>query len=362
MTDLQVPEPEPVRRRPTPRRRISRTLRRHPALSVIGILVLVLAVLVGSWVVYLNHELDDVPRFDAHLDRPDRPARVPGDGVNILLVGVDDGSGADLHQMLQADTWQPGVFRSDTIVVLHISADRTQAQLVSIPRDSFVDVPGHGRTKINAAFSYDGPRLLAETVENLTGAYIDHVMVVDFAGFEGVTRTLGGVDVYIPETVTDTARDYTWTRGVHHLEGADALLYVRQRHGLPRGDFDRIDRQQNLIRAMLDKLVTRGTIGNPFKVASLAGQLGDFVSFDSTLTTGVIRSLGLSARKLRTQAVRFVTVPVTGTPTIAGQSVVTLDLAATQDLFTAVEDDDFDAWAVKNPTLLHELPDDQDVG
>jgi LCP family protein required for cell wall assembly len=333
--------------------------RRHKALTVLVVLSLVLAGGVFGWALYLNHELGNVPHFASNLDRPGRPVRVAGESQNILLVGVDDGHGTDLSTMLESGDWTPGAFRSDTIMVLHLNADRTAAQLVSIPRDSYVPIDGYGTTKINASFSYGGPQLLAKTVENYTGIYLDHIAVIDLEGFAGVTEAIGGVDVYIPETVTNSKSGFTWTKGNHHIEGDEALKYVRQRYGLPGGDFDRIQRQQNFLRAVLQKVASKGVVANPFKLTSLVRELSGLLIVDDKFTAGTMRSMALSSRNIRTRDIRFTTVPYTGTPTIDGASVVTLDHAETRAMFKALAHDEFESYYANHD--VHELPGSHNV-
>ena len=241
-------------------------------------------------------------------------------------------------------------------MVLHVSGDRKSAQLVSIPRDSFVDVPALGRTKINASFSDGGPEELAEVVESLSDLRIDHAVVIDFDHLAGMTTAMGGIDVVQPEAVTDPRNGYTWQKGPLHLEGEQAVWYVRQRYGMPRGDFDRIQRQQNVLRAMLDKTVSAGTLANPLRITSLVTELASFVAVDDGFTSSEMRSLAISSRGIRPATMRFVTVPVTGTPTIDGASVVTLDLEQTRDLFDAVESDRFEDWYQKNSQSIDQLP------
>jgi LCP family protein required for cell wall assembly len=334
-------------------------LRRHKALSVLVALSLVLAGSVFGWAFYLNHELGTIPRFDSNLDRPGRPARVAGKSVNFLLVGVDDGFGTDLSEMLQSGNWTPGVFRSDTIMVLHLNEDRSAAELVSIPRDSYVPIEGHGTTKINAAFSYGGPDLLAKTVEDYTGIYVDHIAVIDLDGFRGVTKAIGGVDVYIPQTVHNSVTDDTWTQGTHHLEGDRALRYVRQRYGLPGGDFDRIQRQQNFLRSVLAKVVSNGVIANPLKLTSLVRELSSLLVVDDEFSAGTMRSTALASRGLGIRDLRFVTVPYLGTATIDGASVVKLDGAETRAMFKALAHDNFESYYAEHD--VEELPGSHDV-
>jgi LCP family protein required for cell wall assembly len=246
-------------------------------------------------------------------------------------------------------------------MVLHISGDRSSAQLVSIPRDSFVDVPDQGRTKINASFSYGGPEELAQVVESLSDLRIDHAVVIDFQHLAEMTTAMGGIDVVQPEAVTDPRNGYTWDKGPLHLEGDMAVWYVRQRYGMPRGDFDRIQRQQNVLRAMLEKTVSAGTLANPVRITDLVTQLASFVAVDDGFTPSEMRSLAISARGIRPADMRFVTVPVTGTPTIDGASVVTLDLDETADLFDALGKDRFEDWYQNHAESIDELPPDGQV-
>jgi LCP family protein required for cell wall assembly len=338
-----------------PWRRFKRFVRHHKALAIIFVTALVLLAILVAWLFWLNHKLNDIERFPFN-PGGERPAAV-GNAENILLIGVDDPAGqGGLFDDLASGTWTPGKFRSDAIMVLHISGDRKSAQLVSIPRDSFVDVPDQGRTKINASFSYGGPEELAQTVESLSDLRIDHAVVIDFQHLADMTTAMGGIDVIQPEAVTDPRNGYTWQKGPLHLEGDQAVWYVRQRYGMPRGDFDRIQRQQNVLRAMLDKTVSAGTLANPLRVTKLVTELASFVAVDDGFTPSEMRSLAISSRNIRPADMRFVTVPVTGTPTIDGASVVTLDLNKTADLFDALENDHFEDWYQKNSQSIDELP------
>jgi LCP family protein required for cell wall assembly len=338
-----------------PWRRFKRFVRRHKALSIIFVTALVLLAILVAWLFWLNQKLNDIERFPFE-PGGDRPAAV-GSAQNILLIGVDDPTDeGDLFGDLASGTWTPGKFRSDAIMVLHISGDRQSAQLVSIPRDSFVDVPDLGRTKINASFSDGGPESLAHVIESLSDLRIDHAVVIDFQHLADMTTAMGGVDVVVPEAVTDPRNGYTWEQGPLHLEGDLAVAYVRQRYGMPRGDFDRIQRQQNVLRAMLDKVASTGTLANPVRITNLVTELASFVAVDDGFTPSEMRSLAISSRGIRPANMRFVTVPVTGTPTIDGASVVTIDLDKTADLFDAVETDRFEDWYQENSESIDELP------
>ena len=335
---------------------------RHKALTALGLVALLLLGAVGGWAWSLNHKLDGIPRFEAGDQAHDSSVeRVPGDAVNILLVGVDNGqTPGSLAEQVSGGEWQPGSFRSDTMIVLHISADRESAQVVSLPRDSWVDIDDEwGAAKLNAAFSYGGPALLSKTVEKTTGMHLDHIAVVDLEGFEDITDTLGGVTVHIPKTVADGYRDQTWTAGDHTLDGEEALRYVRQRAGLPRGDLDRVQRQQNYLRAMLAEIKSRGTLVNPAKVNGLVGDVAGNLAVDDGFGNGDLRSLAWALRGIKQSDISYATAPVLGFDTVEGQSVVRLDLDRTQRMFRAIAEDDYDSWAKDNP--VDRLPSPTDV-
>ncbi len=327
LPEAPAQEPTDVKRR---RALVPGWVRRHKALTVLCLITLVLAVAVGSWLVVLNNKIGDIPRFEANFDRADRPDRVqPEEALNILLVGVD-GRGTDVRERLEAG--DVGLL-SDTMMIWHISADHQDSQVVSVPRDSWVDIPGHGKAKLNAAFSWGGPQLLVHTLEDTLDIYIDHVAVVDFEGFKGITDTLGGVDLEMPDGSTD------------HLDGDAALEYVRERKSLPRGDFDRINRQQNFLRTLLREITSTGTRVNPVTVTNLIGDLGKLLVLDDDFSNGDIRGLGLDIARHGAGDVDWMTAFTDGTGTSDdGQSIVLLNIEKTTELMAAVSRDKFDDY------------------
>ena len=318
---------------------------RHKAVFALLALSGILLGLVAGWAVYLNQQIASVPRIELNLDEDERPQRPTGssaDAVNILLAGADagDADGPSIAESVAEGEWIPGSHRSDTIMVLHVTADRDHAYLVSVPRDSWVDIPGYGMEKINAAFSFGGPSLYVRTLEDFTGLRMDHLAIIDWEGFKDLTSALDGVEVYIPETVRDPNGGTVWEKGRHTVEGEEALRYVRQRHGLPGGDFDRIERQQNLLRSLMQKLVSAGTLVNPIKLSNALEAISGNLVVDDGFSTGDMRGLALSLRGLSTNDVTFVTVPVRGLDRIRGQSVVLVDENRTKGLFGAVMADE----------------------
>jgi LCP family protein required for cell wall assembly len=251
------------------------------------------------------------------------------------------------------------------MMVVHVPADRKGAYIVSVPRDSYVpiyDAEGneHDRNKINESFSAYGPFGTLRTIENLSGVRLNHLAVIDYAGFNDLTSAIGGVDVYIPETVEDTQQDVTWEQGWTHLEGERALQYVRTRHGLLEGDFDRIDRQQNFLRAVLRKTLADGTIGNPLKLSNVLSAVKNHLTVDGSWSTGALRGLAFSMRGIDASKVRFMTLPLGGFETLPEAGAVNIiDEAAARQLWKAVLDDKVGPYLRAHPE--DELPDERDV-
>src|SRR3712207_6300803 len=216
--------------------------------------------------------------------------------------------------------------RSDAIMIARFSADRQHAQVISIPRDSWVNIPGRGMNKINAAYSFGGPSLLIQTVEELTGVRIDHYAAIDFDGLIQVTDDLGGVDVVVAETASNGP--YTFPAGPNHLNGEQARWYLGQRYGLAGGDFDRVRRQQQYPQAMFGKLFSSDTFTDPPRLDAALVAVTDAVKLDDTLGNGDLLSLSYSLRSLTPASIEFFTAPVLGTGMEGPASVVYLDQTA----------------------------------
>ena len=344
--------------------------RRWAALLATGAVAIVAAT--GGYAYSLNQKLDLIPRVDDGIlgtNEDQRPPEQPSRAVNILLMGADNPQRLvekpTVAELLEDGEWDPGAYRSDTMMVVHIPANRKAAYVVSVPRDSYVpiyDAEGveHGRNKINEAFSAYGPFGTWRTIENLSGVRLDHMAVIDYAGFNDLTEAIGGVDVYIPETVDDTQQDVTWEQGWTHLQGERALQYVRMRHGLLEGDFDRIDRQQNFLRAVLRKTLADGTIGNPRTLSNTLGAITGHLAVDSSWSTKDLRNLALSLRGIDASKVRFMTLPLLRYQEIPGVgSSNIIDAQAAKRLWQAVLDDRVGPYLKDNPE--DELPDPKDV-
>ena len=268
-------------------------------------------------------------------------------------------------ELLADGEWDPGAYRSDSMMVVHLPADRKSAFVVSVPRDSYVPIHDgegvkHGRNKINEAFASYGPFGTLRTIENLSDLRIDHMAIIDFKGFRDLTTAVGGVDVYVPESFYDSQQDVEWKQGQNHLEGVLALKYVRTRHGLANGDFDRVDRQQNFLRALMAKVLDDGTIGNPVKFTDTLEAITKHLTVDASWKSGDIRGLALSMRNLDARKVRFMTLPLDHYETVPDAGSVNIIAAGrARELWTAVETDKVGRYLKAHPE--DELPEPGDV-
>ncbi len=249
----------------------------------------------------------------------DRPEAVDVEGpkrpMNVLVMGSDNRDGTNIG----GDT--PGL--SDTTILLHLSADRKRAYGVSLPRDAMVDrpecttkngkktIPG-GLTQFNAAYAVGGPACSIKTVEHLTNIRIDHFVVIDFAGFKDMVNAINGVTVCVPNQVDDEIGKIHLPEGTYKVNGAQALDYVRVRHGLgaPNGDIGRMKRQQAFIAAMVEKVVAKGTLANPVRLYRFLDAATQSLTTDPGFAhLKELASLGSSLKNIGLENVQFITVP-----------------------------------------------------
>lgn len=271
-----------------------------------------------------------------------RPAPSKG-AQNILLVGSDSRSNYDPN----GDRAAGG--RSDTLMLAHVPADRKGVYLMSIMRDSWVDVPGHGMAKINAAYSWGGIPLTVQTVEHLLDVRIDHVAEIDFAGFKDMTDALGGVTVQSSKDFT-TREGAHFTQGANRLDGKQALAFVRERYAFADADYTRVQNQQAFMRGILDGVMSKGTLTNPGRIQDFVTATSKYLSVDEGLTFQTLVSLGWSLRDVRPSDLTTFTMPTAGTGTSpGGQSIVNVNTLAVQSLSQALRSDDMPKWLQDNP-------------
>jgi LCP family protein required for cell wall assembly len=305
---------------------------------------LVVVLLIGGGYGFFNYQrfVGGVTKIDAlpGASGSDAPVDVDGKAQNILLVGDDHRpEGATDEQMAQLGTTDDrGAQNTDTMIIMHIAADGSAASLISFPRDSYVEIPGHGMNKLNAAFSLGsqngggdsgGAQLLVTTIQNLSGVTIDHFVRISLLGFFQLVKALGPVKVCLNNAVQDHYSNIDLPAGVSELTPQQALSFVRQRHGLPRGDLDRQVRQQYFLSVEARQILSAGTLLNPVKLGRVIDAVSSSMQTDSSLN---FISLGQSLRKLNPDKIRSSTIPVTGTPTITVNgrplSIVSVDPAA----------------------------------
>lgn len=317
-------------------------------LRIVGA-ALSLVVLVGSgfaWATYRNFNAN-IKRVQLTQHSAAGAKNIDGSDQNILIVGNDDRDTATDAELSQLGTTRDGgSYNTDTMMLLHVPANGSKATVISFPRDSYVDIPGFGKDKLNAAYvdgmnsnkgsKAAGASLLVDTIENLTGLSIDHFVQVDLLGFYRISNAIAGVTVCLNAAMgpgtngkVGPGLDSGYENGVYvpnysHInlkkgenviQGTQALAFVRQRHGLPNGDLDRIKRQQYFLSAVFRKLTSGGVLLNPFKLQSLLKAVTSSLTMDGD-SPG---HSGLDPTKLAQQMqnlsagnVTFTTIPLAG--------------------------------------------------
>jgi LCP family protein required for cell wall assembly len=312
-----------VARPPAGRRR----RRRWP--YVLLVLVLLLAGFVVGGYFFLDSRLN---RQAILTDYPGRPAA--GAGSNWLIVGSDSRQGLSKEQQQRLATGNDAGERSDTMMLLHTGAGGTM--LVSLPRDSYVPIPGHGSNKLNAAFAYGGPKLLVQTVERATGVRIDHFAEIGFGGFVGVVNDVGGIRMCIPAPMKDKKAGLDLRAGCRQLNGDQALGYVRTR-ATGRADLDRMDHQRQFFAALMSKATSMGTLLNPFSSVPMALDSTSGFTVDDGDHLSDLRSMMWALRGLDHGGGVTTTVPFSGFGSSASAgSYLVWDRAKAAELFEAI--------------------------
>jgi LCP family protein required for cell wall assembly len=297
---------------------------------VVGGALLAIVLLAGFGLYLYARNLDSkVARTDPFSQiTAGRPPVLVSGATNILMLGSDSRN---------PDEKANAGARTDTIILMHVQADHQHAYLISIPRDSYVSIPGHGKDKINSAFAYGGLPLVIQTVEGFTGVHVDHLALIDFGGFQEVTDALGGVDMYVDQTIKSIHPPYrTFQKGNRHFTGAEALDYVRQRYQFADGDITREKHQQVFLKAVLDKAASTGTLTNPAKLNAFLQSVTKAMTVDKDFS---LTGMAWQFHSLRSADLTFMTSPYSGFDTIDGQSVVVVDRTKALALYDAVAKD-----------------------
>jgi LCP family protein required for cell wall assembly len=286
--------------------------------------IAIAAVAIGG-LLYLQSSVNDSLESSEVIDEAfpfeeGRPAPGPEGTVTFLLLGSDTREG------IPEDIDDIEGQRSDAIIVARINAERDHIALISIMRDSWVDIPGYGENKINAALAFGGVALTVQTVENLLDARFDHIAVVDFEGFSALTDALGGVTVnnekgFSPSELPEAF----FPAGDIRLNGEEALAYVRDRMSFNDGDFQRVRNQQAFLKGLARGLLEDISLTNPNRVLDVVESISPYLQRDAGLTPDVITGVAGSLQGITPDDLDSFTAPTTGTGTIRGQSVVVLD-------------------------------------
>ena len=260
---------------------------------------------------------------------------VKGPGKNILLLGSDTRSGSEAALVSGS--------RADTIMLMHIPADGKGVYIISIMRDTWVNIPGYGPAKINAALNYGGISLQVATVENLVGVKIDHVAEIEFEGFKSLVNAVGGVDVQVPFAFTSNV--WTFTPGVMHMNGSAALTFVRERYSFADGDYQRVRNQRAFLRGLYSTMKAKGALSNVASFQSAVESLAGYMRVDSGLNAMQIAQLAAPVLTSGDTSMHMTTLPNAGPGwSYDGQSIVLVNQAANAQLANALQHDTMDQF------------------
>ena len=260
---------------------------------------------------------------------------VKGPGKNILLLGSDTRSGSEAAQVSGS--------RADSIMLAHIPADGKGVYLVSIMRDTWVNIPGYGAAKINAALNYGGISLQVATVENLLGIKIDHVAEIEFEGFKALVNSVGGVDVQVPFNFDINI--WSFKQGVQHMDGGAALAFVRARYQFADGDYQRVRNQRAFLRGLYNTMKSKGAMDNVGSFQSAVESIAGYMRVDSGLNAAQIAQIAAPVLTSGDTTMRMTTLPNAGPGwSYDGQSIVIVNQAANANLSYALQHDSMDQF------------------
>lgn len=339
MTETTTP---PAPRDAAPRRRRRRV---WPRVLIVAAVVLVLALAAAAiYAVTIDRSVTqnitrgvDLPGDTPSPGQTARPTKEPLETgtLNYVLLGSDS-----------RDPNNEGNGRSDSIMVVHLNAKRNKAYIISFPRDMYVDIPGYGKNKLNAAFAFGGAPLTVRTLENITGVRMDHVVLVDFEGFIQLTEDLDGVTVVNKTAFTSHGFDYP--KGKITIKGERALWFVRERHSLPGGDLDRAENQRSVIKAVVEKGLSAGVVSDPATFTKFMGNVAKNLVVDNSLSDDEIRRTAVSLR-LSSKNIELMQAPLSGFGSAEGQSIDIVDQAKLDELSKALKNDKVEDYLKKYP-------------
>jgi LCP family protein required for cell wall assembly len=321
-----VRQPPPPTRPAKPKRRVRRVVS-----TLFAVMILAVVGVLGT-AFWVDTKLHRVPALADYADRP-----AEGKGTTWLLVGSDSRQGLSPEQQAELGTGGDiGNGHTDTIMLVHMPAPWSDAPttMVSIPRDSYVEIPDYGTDKINASFAVGGAALLAQTVEQATGLRLDHYAEVEFDGFARLVDAVGGVTMCPPEPISDPLAGIDLPAGCQKLDGRNALGYVRTR-ATPRADLDRMVNQRQFMSTLMHRAASPAVWLNPLRWYPVANAAADSLTVDSDAH---IWDLGRLAWALNGD-VNTTTVPIGEFTVSDSGSVVVWDSNVADQLFAALKAD-----------------------
>nr|WP_237688389.1 LCP family protein [Arthrobacter jiangjiafuii] len=298
---------------------------------VLIVLLVIAALVAGGYLWNLARSFDSGTTTIDNALPAESPLKDPaaGDSQNILLIG------SDTRDPASDDA------RSDTMMLVHLPGDRSGVYVMSIMRDTWTEIPGYGEHKINAAMAFGGVPLVVDTVQTLFDAPIDHVAIIDFEGFKGLTDALGGVEVNNPAAFTSSGESGEYfPAGTVSLEGDSALSFVRERYAFTDGDYQRVRNQQAFVRGLLGTMLTKETLTSPGTINKSVAEIAPYLSVDEELDAAAAGGLAFSLRNVRNADISMFTLPTQGVGTSSdGQSIVIKDETAIAEIADALDSD-----------------------
>lgn len=296
----------------------------------IGAVLAVLALLLVSFGIYLDTQMtriDALPEYEGS----------SSSGTNWLIIGSDSRAGIDDTAAQQLSTGEVDGSRTDTMMLVHVGGFGGQTSLTSLPRDSVLPIPGHGRGRLNSAYGIGGPKLLVQTIENAADIEIDHYAEIGFEGFAGMVDAIGGVNMCLDEPIDDPKAGIDLPAGCQDLDGPNALGYVRTR-AFPNADLQRIQNQRKFLSALISEASSPTVLLNPFRIVPFANSAIATLTVDESTHVWNLASLGFAMRSLSGGSGVTTTVPVDLSSSVSGG--VVWNRTKSKEFFDAIREDD----------------------
>lgn len=326
----------------------SRGRRRRIALIVLAVftvLVVAAVVIALTYVGRLESAFEENRNVIEDLDDLDDESayRTPEGTINVLLMGSD--SRGESEDEYRSRTGEGGE-RSDVMMLVHIPEDRSGIYVMSIMRDLWVEVPGHGMGRVNSALSEGGRSLAVDTIEEMLYTHIDHVVSIDFGGFSDLTTALSGVYVDNPRAFSAGQRNPAfYPEGDIRLEGSGALRFVRERKSFSQGDHIRVENQQLVLRGIVQRFLSGDTLSNPERVINVLEAILPYMEMDEGVDSDTLVGYAMDMRHLRSDDVHMFTMPTgENTVTTGGAQVILPDQDLMQVLQLSLQNENMDGF------------------